>query len=107
MHQTGRARRFAIRIASKSAGALQSGVTVVVAPLQMSYNGFYRNCSCARGEGPLNGSPVTILGAQAQDNWEKRCWSLNSCLVPSASLEGAEKAAHVALAEAFPIAHKE
>lgn len=92
VHWTGRARRFTIRIASKSAGALQSGVTVVVASLQMIYDGFSSKCSCARGERPLKGSPVTILAAQAQADWEKRCWSLNLPLVPSASLEEAEKA---------------
>jgi len=80
---------------------------VVVAALQMSYNRFYRNCYCARGERPLKGSPVIIPAARAQAGWEERCWSLDSPLVPSASLDGAEKAPHVALAEAVPIAHRQ
>lgn len=97
----------AIRIASNSAGAVQSGVTVVVVSLQMSYDGFYSNCSCARGERLLKGPAVIILGAQAQADWEERCWSLNSPRVPSASLEGAEEAPDVALAEAVPITHRD
>lgn len=80
---------------------------MLVASLQRSYDGFYSNCSCAGDKTPLKGSPVTILGAQAQADWEKRCWSLNNPLVPSASLEGAEKAPRVALAEAVPTAQGE